>query len=62
MVVTFRKYCDRCGKSIVEGTGAEVLKHTVNGVAHPTRHLCERCYGEVFERQIKKESGVRDGK
>ena len=59
MIVTFRKFCDRCGKSIAEGTGADVLKHTTHNKAHPTRHLCERCYGEVFEKQIKKEGGAK---
>ena len=57
MTVTIKKYCDKCGKTISEGSGAEVLKHTVNCQAHPTRHLCERCYAEVFERQIAKDKG-----
>lgn len=55
MIVTFKRYCDKCGKTIADGSGAEVLKHTVNCQSHPTRHLYERCYAEVFGRQIAKE-------
>lgn len=58
MIVTVMKYCDACGKAVRPGTGAEVLKHTVNCEAHPIRHLCERCYAEVFARQIAKEGGA----
>ena len=59
MIVTFGRFCDRCGKRIMDGTGAEVLKHTVGKSFHPRRHLCEKCYAEVFERQIKKERMCR---
>lgn len=59
MNVTFKRYCDKCGKSIVNGTGAEVIKHTTDR-AHPTRHLCERCYSEVFAKAIAKESEVKN--
>lgn len=54
MTVAIEKYCDRCGKRIASGTGADVFKHTTDN-AHPTRHLCERCYAEVFEKVITKE-------
>lgn len=54
MNVTIVKYCDKCGKRITSGTGAEVLKHTTDK-AHPVRHLCERCYVEVFAKAIAKE-------
>ena len=55
MIVSFAQYCDRCRKRMDNATGAEVYKHTVGNKCHPTRHLCERCYAEVFEKQIKLE-------
>lgn len=55
-VEAIRVYCDSCGKKVAAGTGAQVLKNTVRGCpAHPIRHLCERCYAQVFEKAIKKE-------
>lgn len=54
MNVAIERYCDKCGKRIASGTGAEVFKHTTDK-AHPTRHLCERCYTEVFAKAISKE-------
>lgn len=55
MNVVIERYCDKCGKRIASGTGAEVFKHTTDR-AHPMRHLCERCYAEVFEKSIAKEN------
>ena len=53
-VEAIRVYCDSCGKKVAAGTGAQVLKNTVRGCdAHPIRHLCERCYAQVFEKAIK---------
>lgn len=57
MIVKMEMFCDICKKRIAPATGAIVLKHTVGTNAHPTRHLCERCYGEVFEKSIKAAEG-----
>lgn len=55
MNVVIERYCDKCGNHIASRTGAEVLKYTTDK-AHPIRHLCERCYAEVFEKVITKEN------
>jgi len=62
MRVVMAEYCDRCGRRVAQGMGAEVHKRTVKGVSHPTRHLCERCYGAVFEKALEREFDARIAK
>lgn len=46
MTMTY-EVCDKCRKSIQEGTGAVVLKRTTDK-AYPTMNLCEDCFRQVF--------------